>query len=108
MKYVWSLNFARRHLTSSQAAACSLEYEKQLAEEAKERQKLSEGRGKKGKEKIPDLNQEKGQARDQAAAATGTNARYVSEAKKLAETAPDLLCLLLSTEISAICRSVVP
>jgi hypothetical protein len=44
--------------------------------EAKERQRLSEGRGQKGKELFPDLNA--GQARDSAAKAVGTNRQYVS------------------------------
>ncbi len=52
----------RRRLAVSQAAMCAQRARKMYDEAAKERQKLSEGRGKKGQDNCPDL---KGQARDQ-------------------------------------------
>ena len=54
--------------------------EPHFAEEAKKRQRLSEGRGKKG---TPILAQVKGEARDHAATAFGVSHGYVSQAKKL-------------------------
>ena len=64
--FVWSENFHRRHLTSSQAGMALAERKKldpdfmrevvePLMEEAKKRQRLSQGRGTKGREKVPDL-----------------------------------------------------
>lgn len=42
-------------------------------QQAKERQKLSEGRGQKGQENLPDL---KGQARDAAGKAFGVSGKF--------------------------------
>ena len=55
---------------------------KHFAADAKERQKLSKGRGVKGPEIVPDLNQSI-DARDKAAALVGINPHYVSDAKAL-------------------------
>jgi len=52
-----------------------------LESEAKERQKLSQGRGKKGVEKIPQVN--KGKARDKAGEIIGVNRQYVSDVKEV-------------------------
>ena len=86
LKFVLSLNLARRHLNSSQTAFVALEVEKVLAKEAKERQieaGVQFGRGSaKVVEKIPQaiLESEKPiepKACDKAAEAVGgTNARY--------------------------------
>jgi hypothetical protein len=95
---VRSLNLCRRDLTSSQRAACSLEYEKECARLAKER--LSEGGGdrksteyreSKSAEQIVAQPIRSPQARDQAAEAFGTNKQYVQDAKKIAEVSPETL-----------------
>ena len=52
---VVSLNLNRRHLTASQKSMLAEDIEKSFSKEAKERQRLSEGRGQKGKELIPYL-----------------------------------------------------
>ena len=88
LSVVLSLNLHRRHLTSSQRAAIAVEILPLLEREAKERQRLSKGRGQKGTEKIPDL---KGEARDQAAKMVGTNSKYISIAKQVHEADPALL-----------------
>jgi len=49
-----------------------------LEKEAKERQRLSEGRGIKGSQKIDYLKEQQGKATEQAAKLTGTNRQYVS------------------------------
>jgi hypothetical protein len=119
VEFVLGLNLHRRHLSSSQKAVLALEVEKVLAEDAKGRQRLSPGRGQKGKEIIPDLlgdqitgkqaiagssneserapvpqkvaEPDKGQAREKAASIVGTNSRYVSDVKKIAAERPDLV-----------------
>jgi hypothetical protein len=59
-------------------------YDKQ----AKERQRMSEGRGKKGPADLPDLS--KGDARDQAGNAMGVSGKMVDHATKIINNAvPD-------------------
>lgn len=82
--FVVSLNLKRRHLDKGQLAFVALDIEKALAEEAKERQRLG------GIDKVPQIFAEPIEAREQAAAIVGTNRQYVSDAKKIAQQAPDL------------------
>lgn len=91
--FVVRMNLMRRHLTSSQRAIAALDAEKMLAEQAKERQRLSEGRGQKGSQIIDYLNNDAndGKAAQQAAQLFSTNRQYVSDAKAIAEKAPELL-----------------
>jgi hypothetical protein len=94
VKFVVSVNLHRRHLTGWQKAAVGVEVEARLAEEAKERMRQGGGDKKSakakesGKEKVPDPMA--GQARDQAAAAVGTNPRYLGDAKAVKEADPEL------------------
>ncbi|QDV78041.1 ParB N-terminal domain-containing protein [Botrimarina mediterranea] len=69
-----------RNMSQSQKAMVAARMEPFYAERAKERQKLSQGRGVKGPETIPDLN---GDARDEAGAAHGVTGRTVSKAKNV-------------------------
>ena len=88
VQFIVSLNLHRRHLTSSQKAVIALEVEKYLAVEARQRQEAGNNQHRL-KEIIPEGSQ--GQARDQAAAIVGTNGRYVQDAKRIRDDAPDLI-----------------
>jgi hypothetical protein len=81
------MNLKRRHLTSSQRAVVALDVLPMLEVEAKERQRWTPT----NVEIIPPLEDEQGKARDKAAEIAQTNPRYVQDAKKLQEAAPDLL-----------------
>lgn len=93
LQYVVSKNLHRRHLNSSQRAAIALDVLPMLEAQARKRQvELAGTRPNTGDdlvEKIPEGS--KGRAREQAAAMLGTNPRYVSDAKKIKDKAPDLL-----------------
>jgi len=86
--WIGANQLGRRNLDASRKAAFGVELEKQLAMEAKKRQSFSKGRGVKGPAILPDL---KGDARDQAAEIIGVSPRYISEAKQIQETAPEVL-----------------
>jgi hypothetical protein len=95
LAFVVSLNLHRRHLCSSQRAAIAVDMLPLLEAEAKERQKKAgeqhgRGRGRKVPEKVPEAKRDDGESRKQAAKLAGTNSRYVSEAKRVREEAPDL------------------
>jgi hypothetical protein len=86
--FVISLNLQRRHLTASQKALVAVDSLPFYEEAAKNRMKLSQGRGKKGVAKMPDLNS--GRSRDLAAQTFGVSGRYVGYAKQINATDPDL------------------
>ncbi len=84
LAFVISKNIMRRHLTSSQRAALSVQVLPMLEEEARKR--MVAGVAPDPMEKVP-----QGPAREQAAVLFQTNDRYVQVAKTLQEQAPDLL-----------------
>jgi hypothetical protein len=90
LAFVLSLNLHRRHLTSDQKAAVAVSIEEYEAEAARERQlaTLKKGDEKPVPESFPE--REKGEARDKAAEKVGTNPRYVSDAKRIKNDAPDV------------------
>jgi len=103
-----ALNEKRRHLTKSQRAALAVEIEPMFEAEAKKRQQASGGNHNQGgrnqhteeelrtvEEKIPqptknEPKKRKEQSRQQAAKALDTNERYVSQAKKIRNEAPEV------------------
>lgn len=85
--FVVSLNLHRRHLTPGQRAMLGADILPLKAAEARERQG-AQSHFAHVKEIIPEDG--KGQARDAAGALVGVNGRYVSEAKRIQEAAPDL------------------
>lgn len=101
VSFVISLNVKRRHLTASQKAAIAVEAEPFFAAEAKKRQLATQNNkaGKAVKEILPE--QEKSQARDQAALAVGgVSGRYVSEAKAIKAESPEKFEQLKTGELS--------
>lgn len=104
--FVLSKNLHRRHLTSAQKAAIAVEALPLLQKQAKERQRQAGeqfGRGQEQKlvEKIPQaMAEESSKSRDQAAALTGSNSHYVSDAKKIAVEAPDVFDAMKSGTVS--------
>lgn len=103
IKFVWSLNYARRHMTPSQAAIADAKRNKLtdayagVREAAKARHSSAVSQSNKRRadpsvEQIPPM--EKGakepKTRDIRAKAAGTNAKYIDVADKLIEERPDL------------------
>ena len=105
--FVVGLNLHRRHLTSSQRAMLALEVEKLFAKEAASR---VGGRPLKEEGKPPEIfpevflhEQQKrvtDESRSQAAAIVGTNSHYVTDAKKIAASAPELVERVKSGDMS--------
>lgn len=87
--FVISKNRHRRHLTSSQLAAIAVQQEELMAELA------AEARARQGtRTDLPEIFQESavnGETSDHVADLFGTNPRYIYDAKRLKEAAPDLL-----------------
>lgn len=80
----WSLNGERRQLSTSQKGMVAARMRGHYEAEAKERQRLSEGRGRKGPANLPDL---KGDARDRAGEVVGVSGKTVDHAAKVIERA---------------------
>jgi hypothetical protein len=90
VEWVISENLIRRHLTSSQRAVIALDLLPLLEAEAKERQRLSLGRGKKGVKKLG-TSSTNGRASQVAARITKTNSAYIEAVKSIQREAPELV-----------------
>ena len=94
VQFVVSLNLYRRHLTSSQKAVVAVDILPMLEAEARGRQRKAGqeyGRGQEKVGQIIDRPIETQRATQKAAELTGTNRQYVSDAKKIAQQAPEVL-----------------
>lgn len=92
-QYVWSLNGPRRHLTPTQKATVAVELLPSIERET------PRGRPKANTEKtekIPELTE----SREKAAKLVGVNERYVSDAKKIKENAPDVFEKMQTGEVN--------
>lgn len=110
LAFVMSLNFHRRHLSSSQLAAIAAEILPDLEKEARERQ--GERRDLTSVKDFTEVKMDMGdlwqadqerkvqRATEQAAQLFNTNHKYVSDAKKLKEQAPTLFEQVKSGEMS--------
>lgn len=97
LNLVWSVNRHRRHLSSSQSAACYVDYEKQIAVEIesirKEKAKRpTAGRPKKNSVQIVEPNKKDNSllVDHSIAQANGTNRTYVAGARSVEKARPDL------------------
>ena len=90
IQWVISQNLIRRHLTSSQKAVVAFDLLPLLEKQAKERMRLSRGRGKKGAKKRPPYSIN-GKASEVAATIAKTNSTYVETVKMISQLAPELL-----------------
>lgn len=76
--YIWAKNVARRHMTDDQKAAAVMRWEEYEKRQAKERKKLSQGRGQKGPVISPDV--KGGDARDKLAERAGVAQNKIRQA----------------------------
>ena len=89
-EWVISQNLFRRHLTASQRAVVAYDLLPMMADEAKDRQRLSRGRGKKGAQDCATLSVN-GKASEVAARVAHANARYVEMIKSIGSSASGLI-----------------
>jgi 16S rRNA G966 N2-methylase RsmD len=95
-EWVISENLIRRHLTASQRAVIAFDLLPLLEEEAKERQRLSNGRGKKVDKELATLS---GKASSVAARIAKTNSTYVEAVKSVSKAAPELVEIIRAGEL---------
>jgi N6-adenosine-specific RNA methylase IME4 len=91
MEFVVLENLDRRHLSETEKSVAYLEIRKWYKQGAKERQRLSEGRGKKVGKNLPTLNPDDSKAVGRAAKALGTNRQYLQDVVNIDKKAPDLI-----------------
>lgn len=90
VSFVVSLNLHRRHLNSGQLAMVALDILPLLEEEAKERQGVRNDKPTTSVNSLTEVVAQPKRATAQAAAITGTNRQYVSDAKRIAAESPNL------------------
>jgi N6-adenosine-specific RNA methylase IME4 len=99
VSFVISKNLKRRHLNGSQKAMIATEIKPALEEEARKRQ--AHGMTAPGKtlvEQIPEASD--GRARDKAGEVIGISGRYVAEAEKIKQEAPEYVQPIMDGEMT--------
>ncbi|MFM8537813.1 MAG: ParB N-terminal domain-containing protein, partial [Planctomycetaceae bacterium] len=92
LEWAISANIRRRHLSPSQRAVLALDLLPLLEHEAKSRQRLSRGRGRRGATTTASSSGGvRGKASQIAARLAATNSAYVERAKRLHAEFPDLV-----------------
>lgn len=92
-----AMNDRRRHMNKGALAAVAAELEPHFAADAKRRQ-IRRPKSESVVEKVPQQTSRK--AREEAAASVGVNDRYVSDAKKVKQEAPDVFERLKAGKIT--------
>jgi hypothetical protein len=100
INFVLSMNLNRRHLDSSQRAACAVAALPYLEEEAKKRQGQRTDLLQNSQNISQKIDGSNGKATEQAAEVFSTNHQYVSDAKKLAQQEPELFERVRAGEIT--------
>jgi hypothetical protein len=99
-----AMNDRRRHMNKGALAAVAAELEPFFAADAKRRQKhhggTAPGKPKTLPEKVPEVKKGDGDARKAAAVSVGVNDRYVSDAKKVKQEAPEVFERLKAGKIT--------
>jgi ParB-like chromosome segregation protein Spo0J len=98
-EFAVALNVERRHLDARARALLGQQLEPLYASEAKEHQRLSAGRPKKGEKKVAQVKTREPQARELAAKAARTNPQYISDLKKIEKDAPEIYAQIKSGKI---------
>ncbi len=96
--YVMALNMDRRHLTTGQKAMLALKIEPMYEAEAAKRMRA--GVRMNPEADLPQGSQRAAQSRDKAGAAVKVSGRAVAQAKRVAESAPDLAQRVESGEMA--------
>lgn len=99
LAWVVATNLVRRHLTASQRAVVAFDLLPMLEAEAKERQRLSKGRGKKVASKLA-TSSTTGKASQIAARITKANSAYVEKVKAISQKAPEIVAELKSGRVT--------
>jgi len=99
LQWAISANIRRRHLSPSQRAVLALDLLPLLEREAKERQRLSRGRGQKKPTTAP-LGAVRGKASQIAARLAATNSAYVERAKRLRDVCPEIIGAVRSGSVT--------
>jgi ParB-like chromosome segregation protein Spo0J len=95
-----AMNDRRRHMGKGQLGAVAVELLPFFEKDAKSRYEKTVGRPRKSVEKVPPISAPQPKAREEAAKSVGVNDRYVSDAKKVKQEAPEVFEKLKAGKIT--------